>query len=131
MLDVGCGSGILAIAAVKLGLKRITAVDNDPVAVGAARKNAEMNHIDDEITFQCMGLDKLTTSWDLVTANLDLKTLLENKENIQSLIKQYLIISGVPLEQWDDVKTEFHRDNMKLIKEITKSEWGCGLFTHK
>jgi ribosomal protein L11 methyltransferase len=129
MLDVGCGSGILAIAAVKFGLKRITAVDNDPIAVDAARKNAGLNNIDDQITFQCISLDRLTRSWDLVMANLDPKTLLENKAKIQNLFKRYLIVSGVPLEQWDDVKAEFQRDKLKLFKEITKSEWGCGLFT--
>jgi ribosomal protein L11 methyltransferase len=128
MLDIGCGSGILAIAAVKLGLKRVLAVDNDPVAVEAARKNAELNRVTDEITFRCVGLDEPITRRDLVTANLDPKTLLGDKEQIMGLFERYLIISGVPLDQWNDVKAEFDREDVKLVKELTKSEWGCGLF---
>ena len=128
MLDVGCGSGILAIAAAKLGLKHIMAIDNDPIAVAAACRNAILNNVNNHIEFHCIGLEEVKGRWDLVMANLDPNALIRHKNQILNSFKQLVVISGVPLEQWNEVKSEFHQDKMWLVKEITKSEWGCGLF---
>ncbi len=131
MLDLGCGSGILAIAGAKLGIKAVLAVDNDPVAIEAARKNAELNQVDKIVEPGCLSLSQIEGAWSIVTANLDPKTLLENSERLASLFTKFLIISGVPLEQWEDVKTEFQHSGTNLRKEITKHEWGCGLFVKR
>jgi ribosomal protein L11 methyltransferase len=129
MLDVGCGSGILAIAGVKLGLKHVIAIDNDPIAVEAAHKNANLNNVNNHIEFLCLGLEAVKGRWDLIMANLDPKTLLSHKDQILNSFKQFLVISGVPVEKWNEVKSEFQKENVRLFKEITRSEWGCGLFT--
>ncbi|MEW6530161.1 MAG: 50S ribosomal protein L11 methyltransferase [Thermodesulfobacteriota bacterium] len=129
LLDVGCGSGILAIAAAKLGIERVTAVDNDPVAVESARKNAALNRVEDRIEFVCGSLADLEGHWDLVVANLDTRTLLEQGAILASLCSHQLILSGVPVGEWDRVKRAFTDLGIVLRKEILKTEWGSGLFS--
>jgi hypothetical protein len=58
-------------------------------------------------------------------------TLVENRDNLVSLFESCLIISGVPLNQWHKIKNEFLSKRILLKKEITRSEWGCGLLTKK
>ncbi|MFC1835132.1 50S ribosomal protein L11 methyltransferase [Thermodesulfobacteriota bacterium] len=128
MLDVGCGSGILAIAAVKLGIGKVLAVDNDPLAIEATGKNAVLNGVEDSIHSTCRPLEHATGTWNIVTANLDTLTLKANKVRLIELFKEHLIVSGVPLEYWDSVKGEFSAARLELRREITGSEWACGRF---
>ena len=130
-LDVGCGSGILAIAGIKLGATSVRAVDNDPVAIQSARKNAELNGLEDRLWLEDRSLDELFEPVDVVTANLDPITLTESRDKLVSLFRRYLIISGVPLNRWEDIKSKFVIDGSFLKREITRSEWGCGLFAEK
>jgi ribosomal protein L11 methyltransferase len=128
VLDAGCGSGILAIAAVKLGARSTRAVDDDPVAVAATRKNAELNKVEDSITAYCTPLDKVKDPADIVAANLDPKTLAQHVEHLLRLSRRYLIISGVPADQWDRVKESFVSNGLRLRREIVRHEWGSGMF---
>jgi len=130
-LDVGCGSGILAIASIKLGATSVHAVDNDPVAIQSARKNAELNGLEDRLWLEDRSLDDLFEPTDVVTANLDPITLTESRDKLVSLFRHYLIISGVPLNRWEELKSKFVIDGSFLKKEITRSEWGCGLFAKR
>jgi len=127
-LDIGCGSGILAIAAVKLGSDRALAVDSDPVAAEAARKNGVINLVDDRLVVECLSVRDLSIQADIVTANLDPQTLLANRGTLLRLFRRFLIVSGVPADQWDQVKGVFPTGEVTLVKEIVKSEWGCGMF---
>ncbi|HMK34131.1 MAG TPA: 50S ribosomal protein L11 methyltransferase, partial [Desulfomonilaceae bacterium] len=127
----GCGSGILAIAAAKLAATRVKAVDNDPVAVAAARKNAALNRVEDRIEFACSPIESEVESFDVVIANLDPMTLQANKDQLIRVSGTFLIISGVPVDQWNDIKTVFLSEKLVFGKEIVREEWGCGLFTKK
>src|SRR5208283_1299756 len=127
-LDVGCGSGILAIAGIKLGASTVLAVDSDPVAIQAARNNAALNGVEEALLLRQHSLDELYETADIVTANLDPITLAESRNKLVSLFRRYLIVSGVPLNRWNDVKSKFTVDDSILMKEITMSEWGSGLF---
>ena len=127
-LDVGCGSGILALAGIKLGASTVLAVDSDPIAVESARNNAALNGVEEALLLRQRSLDELHETADIVTANLDPITLAESRNKLVSLFRRYLIISGVPLNRWDDIKSKFTVDNSILKKEITRSEWGSGLF---
>jgi ribosomal protein L11 methyltransferase len=72
VLDIGTGTGILAVAAIKLGAAHVRAIDVDPDAVTAARKNAEANDCGDGITIECRGPEELPAGlrWPVVVANL-------------------------------------------------------------
>jgi ribosomal protein L11 methyltransferase len=72
VLDIGTGTGILAVAAIKLGAAGVRAIDVDPDAVAAARKNASVNGCGDEITVECRGPEELPggVRWPVVVANL-------------------------------------------------------------
>jgi ribosomal protein L11 methyltransferase len=128
VLDVGCGSGILAIAARKLGAARVLGVDNDPIAIEAAHHNAELSHVSAGIGFECLALSDDLNAADIVTANLDTKTLLAHQERLIALAGHFLIVSGVPLDQWDDLRASFLAQNLALVKELERREWGSGLF---
>jgi ribosomal protein L11 methyltransferase len=71
-LDVGTGSGILAIAAARLGVEKIMAIDNDEEAIKAAEKNVERNRVGHEVELRAATPSALSGSWPLVLANLDL-----------------------------------------------------------
>jgi len=128
VLDVGCGSGILAIAAAKLGAKEVRAIDNDPVAVESARKNVTFNEVDQKIRLECLSAQDVKEPADIVAANLDTMTLRANKEQLVNLAARYLIISGVLIGEWENVRNEFLAEKLFLKKEILRTDWGSGLF---
>ncbi|MFH1115560.1 MAG: 50S ribosomal protein L11 methyltransferase [Pseudomonadota bacterium] len=128
LLDLGCGSGILAIAGKKLGASRVTAIDNDPAAIRSARRNAELNKLEHDLDLKNQPLRECSEPADITAANLDPLTILANRDLIVSLFKRFLIISGVPLDQWDQVKDMLQSGEVLMKKQITRSEWGCGLF---
>jgi ribosomal protein L11 methylase PrmA len=103
-------------------------VDNDPVAVEAARKNAVLNGVEGHLEIECSTVEELTEPAEIVTANLDPMTLSANRDFLMSLFDRFLIVAGVPVDQWDQVKRIFLGGNVSLAKEITLAEWGCGLF---
>ena len=128
ILDVGCGSGILAIAGKKLGASHVIGVDNDPLAIDSARRNAILNGVEDGVEFVNKPLLNCFQTVEIVLANLDPMTLLANRDKLVSLFSRFLVVSGVPLDQWSQVKGLFQSATASLRKELTRSEWGCGLF---
>jgi ribosomal protein L11 methyltransferase len=127
-LDVGCGSGILAIAAFKLGASPVTAIDNDPVAVRAALKNAELNNVSDRILFTTQPVEELKGSYSIVAANLDFNTFKKNADRLVRLFQDRLIVSGITDKQWPEVKETAERLGLVLEREIAAEEWRSGLF---
>ncbi|MFA6222408.1 MAG: 50S ribosomal protein L11 methyltransferase [Desulfomonilaceae bacterium] len=130
VLDIGCGSGILALAAVKLGAAPVIAVDSDPVAVYSAKKNAGLNGVAELIEIKLSSLAQLSRSADVVTANLDFRSLVDAAPKLAELSRKYLIIAGVTRTDWDEMKRTFRETGLKLEKEIVDKEWGSGLFSH-
>ena len=74
-IDIGTGSGILAIVAARLGVARVDAVDIDPCALSEARRNIDHNRLGRQITLRPEALEHLDTRYDLIMANLRLPTL--------------------------------------------------------
>lgn len=108
MLDYGCGSGILAIAALKLGCRSATAMDIDPQAVVATRRNAEDNAVARQlyITADAGGIDGV---FDFVAANILAEPLVQYAESITSTLagRGMLVLSGVLCEQADQVMAAY------------------------
>ena len=108
VLDYGCGSGILAIAALKLGCGSAVAMDIDPQAVTATRQNAEANGVDRELAVLSSAGD-VRGPFDVVIANILAGPLVQFAESITSVIRSrgMLALSGVLCEQAADVMTAY------------------------
>ena len=108
LLDFGCGSGILAIAALKLGARSVTAVDIDLQAITATRQNALSNEVDDrlETTVQ---IDQLDDQFDFVVANILAGTLVDHATFVCDRLKSggRLALSGILADQVADVSAAY------------------------
>ena len=134
MMDLGCGSGILAIAAAKLGCRPVRAIDFDPVAVGIARANAGANHVSDRISFARSDVTKPSVrprvGYDLVCANLLAELLESNAAHIKSFAVPGGIVlgAGILTHQFQGVRQAFEAQGLLLRKQSTTKEWTSGVF---
>ena len=96
LVDVGCGSGILALAGLKLGVKRAVAVDLDPRAISTSRANAELNHLEQQLLLVRGSTEAVDGSFDMVLANLPMQVLLEKLPELLRLSRSggSLVLSG-------------------------------------
>jgi ribosomal protein L11 methyltransferase len=125
VLDLGTGSGILAIAARLLGAELVFACDNDPVAAHVARANIERNAEDHVFTF-CGSLDAVANSAaGLVLANLTADVITSMLPEISRVLKQQgiAILSGILIEQGEDLRGLLARAGFAIHEEITQGEW--------
>lgn len=133
MLDAGCGSGILSIAAAKLGYSPIHALDIDQDAVKIAHENLAINTImPDVVNPVVAALDKFKPEmgYDVVVANILGHILVANREKIFSLVNPggYLILAGILSCEFKQMTGVF--TDLGLIEEFTftEKEWTSGLF---
>jgi len=100
VIDFGCGSGVLAIAALKLGATRVVAIDHDPQALLAARSNAELNGVAERLTVQGSNAPP-PASADVVLANILANVLVDLAPRIEPLVgpKGQLVMSGILEDQ--------------------------------
>ncbi len=129
MLDAGCGSAILAIAARKVGWTGILAVDNDPVAIAQANENLLLNGITDGIRCEVMDLAQ---SWpgqrfDLVIANIYGGLLIELAPRLLRAAAKTLILSGIRAIEAEAVSSVFAQLGCREISSSSDHEW-CGLW---
>jgi ribosomal protein L11 methyltransferase len=134
LLDVGTGTGILAIAAAKLGAKRIDAIDLDPTAVKTARQNCQINGCSKTVRVRrddILKVDKLG-SYDVVTANLFSSLLIEAAPALTRTIRPggFLIVSGILRDQVEGVAKALRQLNMKIVESRTRGKW-CALLVRK
>jgi ribosomal protein L11 methyltransferase len=126
-LDVGAGSGILMIAAAKLGASKVWGTDNDTVAANIACKNLIQNRIS-ESTFKVITgslVDKITERFDLVAANLTSKAVITLLDGIKSILtpKGLFICSGIIETEKDTVLEKMKNLNFEVIEILFKEEW--------
>ena len=126
-LDIGTGSGILMIAAAKLGAIKVWGTDNDPVAVDIACKNLIQNRIS-ESSFNILDadlVDQITEQFDLVAANLTTKTILILLENVKRVLAQdgIFVCSGILETDKDEVLKKMQDLDFERVDILTKDEW--------
>ena len=139
VLDMGCGTGILAIAAAKLGFPRVSAMDNDPVAVRVARANAACNGMADRI--KCIQADvaiatalefKADMTYDLVMANLLAGILVQWADRITAAVSRIpgsgLVLSGILEEQYEAVRSAYVARGFKEQESLVLEGWKTGCF---
>jgi len=109
LLDVGCGSGILAIGAALLGCRHIVAIDNDPTAVAVARENATRNAVAEYISTSADDLAVVPGEFDYVVANIIAPVLIELAPKLAAHVALHgtLLLSGVLAEQQEEVLAAF------------------------
>lgn len=124
VVDYGCGSGVLALAALKLGAQKVWAVDNDPQALEATQANLEKNGIDPN-RYELFLPDELPPlSVDLVLANILANILCDLAPKLAELSNNTLVLSGVLDTQEDQVRHCF-RDFFQLNEPLQRDEWIC------
>jgi ribosomal protein L11 methyltransferase len=122
VLDVGTGTGILALAAAKLWPNtRVVAVDNDETAVQISRENVRRNGLDGRVHVDLRAAGKIDGRYYLVLANLSPETLTELQPRLRRNLDDYgrLVLSGLPAEQASGICRLFTRD-MALEPEFTE-----------
>ena len=127
-IDVGCGSGILGIAAALLGAKKCYLTDIDPIAVESATHNAQKNGVEAlvEVT-QSDLLGSATVQADLVFANITAEILIRLAPAIPNCLKKdgTLILSGILNDRVGLVKEAFGAVGLQTIAEKSKGEWSA------
>ena len=129
VLDLGCGSGILAIAAAKLGAAHVLALDIDAVAVEAAQSNAEQNGAAEKITVQTGSLASLVTSarrFDLILVNILARIIIEMcGQHLGDVVRPggLAIFSGIIEEQAADVEAALRSTGLEPYARRQQGDW--------
>ena len=126
-LDVGTGSGILMIAAAKLGAGKLRGVDNDPVAVAVAEKNLQLNKLAPATYRVSRGdlVNGIAGPYDLVTANILLPVILELLERVEGVLAPngVLICSGILAQNRDPVVARIEEKGLLVEAVLTDQAW--------
>ena len=126
-LDVGTGSGILMIAAAKLGAGKIWGIDNDADAVDISRQNLIHNRIPESVFEVITGdmVDKISERFDLVAANLTTKTILILLENIQKVLVQdgIAVFSGIIEADKTKILEKMGHVGLNVIETLAHGDW--------
>jgi ribosomal protein L11 methyltransferase len=131
-LDVGTGSGILAIALARLGACKVWALDNDPVALKVARENIACNGVEKNVFCSAGPLNRLRT-FPVVVANLTAETIMILAELLSKRVAPsgYLILSGVLRPKSEQLVRYFRSNGFRLIKLKEEKEWATLLLKRK
>ncbi len=133
VLDVGCGSGILGIAAVLLGADSAFGVDIDETAVRTANENARINGVGDSFTAIAGDLvDKVTEKYDIVVANIVADAIIALSASVPRFMTDdaVYIVSGIIDARADDVKNAV-KDSFDIVEENTLGGWYCFVLRQK
>jgi ribosomal protein L11 methyltransferase len=124
VLDFGCGSGVLGIAAALLGADRVACVDYDPQAVWATEQNAERNGVADRVT-AAEGDRPPEGRWDLVVANILAGILERLATELVGAVEPggTLVLTGILREQADRVRETFRDAGIPLEPAAARSDW--------
>ena len=124
LLDVGCGSGILSIAAVMADVGHVVGVDTDPDAVRIAAENAERNSVDGTIDWG-PAISAVDQTFDVVVANILTHILVELREALVARVRAggRLIVSGILADQVDDLVSAFGRAGVEHRFRRRLGEW--------
>lgn len=124
VIDYGCGSGVLAIAAALLGANRVYGVDNDPQAIVATLDNSHRNNIDDAVLTACLPEALPPLQVDILVANILAEPLLQLAEKFSILLKPggKIVLSGLLPEQADTILNTYDRW-FAMDTPVLEREW--------
>lgn len=128
--DIGCGSGILSVAAKKLGAARVIGVDNDQPSVDASIENAERNQVTYDVLnangFSGLGGEK----FDVVVSNIISATLIRVAPDAATTVKEggQWCVSGIIQANWPEVRQCIEMQGFSLLEERQEGDWIAALF---
>ncbi|MGO9831855.1 MAG: 50S ribosomal protein L11 methyltransferase [Myxococcaceae bacterium] len=128
VLDVGTGTGVLALAARKLGASHVVAVDTDSVSVGLAEENARANAVEG-VDFSAARLQALHGPFDLVLANILANTLVELSGPLAAHTGHTLVLAGVLRPQVEEVARAFVAHGLRPGPVAYSGDWARLSFT--
>jgi ribosomal protein L11 methyltransferase len=134
--DIGTGSGILAIAAAKLGYAPVQAMDFDPEAVRVARENARRNRVLHKVKIRRQDITKLSArggpKYDLICANLISNLLLAERRRILAGLKHggRLVVAGILRAEFGEIAEVYEAEGLKLVRSRVEGEWESGTFEY-
>jgi ribosomal protein L11 methyltransferase len=129
LADIGCGSGILVIAAAKLGYRDLVALDNDPDAVRIAIENAGRNGVADRILFMTgdCASSGLVGTHDVVVANILATVLIDHAASLVSVLARTpgarMILSGILNPQAAGVIAAYEAQGVTLVESLRLGDW--------
>lgn len=126
-LDIGTGSGVLAVVAAKMGVGSVCGIDTDPCSVHEAKENICANHLDHRVSISSDDLNDLPNSYDLVFANLRTPTLIAIHENInkKTTAESVLVFSGLKSEEAALVYDCYQTVGFKVLENRKEKGWGA------
>lgn len=133
-LDMGTGSGILAIAAAKLGYAPVHAFDFDPQCVKVSRANAKTNRVENKIRITQADLTQLPArsakQYDFVCANLLANLLIGERTRILARVKPSgtLVVAGILSREFHEVQNAYEAAGWRLVASKIEKEWRSGTF---
>jgi ribosomal protein L11 methyltransferase len=125
VLDVGTGSGILALAALTLGVPQAVGLDIDPDALEVAAENARTNHLDHRLELILGGPNAITGTWPLLVANVLAASLIDMAPLLVRRVQTRgrLILSGIPSSLEPEVRKAYQHFGMRPIGSETRAGW--------
>jgi len=128
LLDMGAGSGLLAIAAGKMGAKNMVCVDYDPLSVEACKTNAAINHIHLE---SVLSDTPPTQTFELVVANILLQPLLDMAQPLAACVEKQLILSGILTSQLPTLIEAYQAQGLQLADTRHQETWAAVSFVRQ
>ena len=128
-LDVGTGSGILMLAAAKLGAKRLLGVDNDEIAVEIAENNMRLSRVDSG-TYQFLSghlADSIDERFGFITANILFDVIMELLDTIHDNLEanSILVCSGIIIRNAKAVTDKMTTRGYEILEVLIQEEWAC------
>ncbi len=123
VLDVGTGTGVLAIIAAHCGARRVLGIDVDRRAVRAARKHAKLNDAAGRARFSDRGLEALHERYDLVVANIEGHILLALASDLARVTAHTLVLTGLLLEQVEDLDNALAPHGLRIVERESEEDW--------
>jgi len=130
-LDIGTGSGVLAIAAVMMGIKQAVGIDIDPCAKSEAQKNIQANGLEHRIRIFDTKVEDIKEAYSLITANLRYPTLSRLCPCIAKITRQKgaVVVSGIKSEEVEDLLNTFAQNGFQCIWKKFEKGWAGMAFT--
>ncbi len=133
VLDIGTGSGILAIAAVCLGVNKGLAIDIDPCAIAEAKENIALNHLEDQLVVSDRQPDTIQRSFSMVIANLRYPSLKHIYPQITRLTDTggWVVLSGFRLFERDDLMDLYAAEYFNCFWTADEADWAAAALKKK